>query len=831
MSKALIIAEKPSVAADLARVLGGMKKADEYYEGEDYIISSAVGHIVELFMPEDMDKKLKAWRIALLPIIPEKFDLKPIEKTKKKFNELKRLMKRKEVDRVINACDAGREGELIFTYLYEAAGCKKPVQRLWMVSMTPDSIRKAFDQLREDQEMKPLQEAARCRSEADWLIGINGTRVITTRMFGMRGRNVATVGRVQTPTLSLVIEREREIENFKPQSYWKIVGDFAVTAGQYEGTFQRPEFKKDPNNEHDRVDRIWKKEDAEAILAEAEAAGSGKVEEEKKRSRQSAPRLYDLTSLQREANGRFGLPAGKTLRIAQALYEKHKMITYPRTDSRALPEDYGSNVMDVLRNTQGDCQKFAERILEQGWVNPSDKRVFNNKQISDHFAIIPTEAKPKKLSSDESKIFDMIQRRFLAIFFPPAEFDITTRISYLGDHAFKTEGKILAKPGWLEVYGKTSPKDDSDSLPPLSEDDGDPPQAQAVALRLEEDETRPPPRYSEATLLAAMEGAGKLVEDEDLADAMKEKGLGTPATRAAIIDQLINQKYIERQGRDLHPTPKAEDVINFISAVNVEDLTSPDMTGEWEYKLNQVAKGEISRQEFMKGIVAMTRKLVDRTKNFEEPDEDLPETSLISPTDQKPMLESLRSFRSQDGELNLYKTVSNRRMQLEEYETLLKEGKVGPLDDFRSKAGKPFSAMLKLEENKVSLDFGNGSGDGGSDEPIDLSEFEVVGTVEPGGKVYATPNAYLSEANNQGDKKAFRLSRTLLGKSIPEEEAKKLLAEKKTGLIKGFRSKRTGRLFDAFLILKDDGKIGFEFPPRAPKKKGAKKKAARKKKS
>lgn len=829
MSKALIIAEKPSVAGDLARVLGKMKKVGEYYESEEYIISSAVGHIVELFMPEDMDKKLKAWRIALLPIIPEKFELKPIERTKKKFNELKKLMKRKDVDRVINACDAGREGELIFTYLYEASGCKKPVQRLWMVSMTPDSIRRSFDQLREDQEMKPLQAAARCRSEADWLIGINGTRVITSRMFGMRGRNVATVGRVQTPTLSLVIDRERIIENFQPRSYWKIIGDFAISAGQYEGTFQKPGFKKNPDDEHDRIDRIWNKEDAEAILAEAEEAGSGKVEEEKKRSRQSAPRLYDLTSLQREANGRFGLPAGKTLRIAQALYEKHKMITYPRTSSRALPEDYVGNVTEVLKNTQGDTKRFAEKVLEEGWVNPSDKRVFNNKQVSDHFAIIPTEAKPKKLTSDESKIFDMIQRRFIAIFFPSAEFDITTRISHLGDHPFKTEGKILAKPGWLEVYGKSTATEDS--LPALSDEDGDPPVAQAIALRLEADETRPPPRYTEATLLAAMEGAGKLVEDEDLADAMKEKGLGTPATRAAIIDQLINQKYLERMGRDLHPTPKAEDVINFISAVDVEDLTSPDMTGEWEYKLNQVEKGELSRQEFMKEIVAMTRKLVDRTKNFEEPNEDLPQTSLISPTDQKPMLESLRSFRSQDGELNLYKTVSNRRMQLEEYETLLKEGKIGPLDDFRSKAGKPFSAMLKLEENKVSLDFGNGDGSGDSGEPQDLSEFEVVGTVEPGGKVYATPAAYVSEANNQGDKKAFRLSRTLLGKSIPEEEAKKLLSEKKTSLIKGFRSKRTGRLFDAFLILKEDGKIGFEFPPRAPRKKAAKKKTDSKKNS
>ena len=829
MSKALIIAEKPSVAADLARTLGKFKKQDDHYENDDYVIASAVGHIVELFMPEDIDKKFKAWRIATLPIIPEKFELKPIEKTKKKFQELKKLMARKDVDRIINACDAGREGELIFTYLYEAAKCKKPVQRLWMVSMTPESIRRSFEDLREDQSMKPLQAAARCRSEADWLIGINGTRVLTSRMFGMRGRNVATVGRVQTPTLTMVIEREKEIERFKPQSYWKIVTDFAISEGQYEGTYQKPDFKKDPENEHDRADRIWNKEQAETILAEAEAAGAGAVEEEKKRSRQSAPRLYDLTSLQREANSRFGLPAGKTLRIAQALYEKHKIITYPRTDSRALPEDYISNVTEVLRNTSGDSARFAKRVLEKDWINPKDRRIFNNKQVSDHFAIIPTEAKPKKLTSDESKIFDMVQRRFIAVFFPPAEFDITTRISRLGDHAFKTEGKVLAKPGWLEVYGKTTATEDS--LPPITPPDGDPPQTRAVAVRLEEDETRPPPRYTEATLLAAMEGAGKRVDDEELAEAMKEKGLGTPATRAAIIDQLINQKYIERIGRDLHPTPKAEDVINFIAAVDVEELTSPDMTGQWEYRLNQVARGELSREEFMKGIISMTRHLVEQTRTFEEEDEDLPETPLISPTDQKPMRESLRSYRSQDGKLTLYKTVSNRRMQIEEYQTLLKEGRVGPLDDFRSKAGKPFSAMLKLEDNKASLDFGNGNGENGSDEPLDLSEFEVVGQIEAGGKVYATPNAYVSEANNNGDKKAFRLSRTLLGKSIPEEEARKLLQDGKTGLIEGFRSKRTGRLFSAFLVLKEGGGIGFEFPPRPAKKKKAAKKSASKKKS
>jgi DNA topoisomerase-3 len=828
--KTLIVAEKPSVATDLARALGGLKKNGDFYENDQYIISSAVGHLVELFMPDDIDKKLKAWRISLLPILPEKFELKPIEKTKKKFQEVKKLMKRKDVGKIINACDAGREGELIFTYLYEAAKCKKPVERLWMVSMTKEGILSAFKDLRANEEMVPLQEAARSRSEADWLIGINGTRVLTTRMYGARGRNVATVGRVQTPTLAMVIEREKEIESFQPQTYWKITAQFGVEAGAYEGTYQKPDFKKSEDAPHDRPDRIWDQEAADRVLAEVHEAGLATVEEEKKRSRQSAPRLYDLTTLQREANNRFGLPAGKTLRIAQALYERHKMITYPRTDSRALPQDYPASVEQVLGGLVGEVGGYAKQVLDNNWVVPGNKKIFNNAQVSDHFAIIPTDAKPKKLTADEAKVYDMILRRFVAVFYPAAEYDVTTRLSKAGEHTFKTEGKVLAKQGWLEVYGQKNVG--QDNLAPLSPGDGNPPEAKLVSAEMEEDATRPPPRYTEATLLSAMEGAGKLVEDDELAEAMKEKGLGTPATRAAIIDQLIYQKYLEREGRELIPTPKAEDLVNFIEAVHAHQLTSPSMTGDWEYKLKEVEHGKLSRQDFMKGIVDMTKDLVDRTKNFDEKDEDLPDSPFVSPTDGKPMKESLRSFRAQDGNLTIYKTMSNRRLHHDEIMELLKEGKVGPLDNFRSKAGKPFSAVLKLEEGRVSMDFGNGDGNGGDNglDDLDLSQFEVVGVAPDGGKVYATPQAYVSEKRKEGDPKAFRMSRTLLGKTVPEHQVKKLLTEKKTDLIEGFRSRKTNRLFSAFLILKDNGGIGFEFPPRAPKKKGAAKKMAAAKK-
>ena len=831
--KQLVIAEKPSVATDLARVLGKVPKKGDFFENDELIITSAVGHVVELQMPEDIDKKRYGfWRLQELPIVPKKFDLKPSEKTKDRFALLKKLMKRKDVGEIVNACDAGREGELIFRYVVELAKVKKPTKRLWMVSMTPEGIREAWKNLRTEEEMNPLSDAAHSRSEADWLIGINGTRAITKRMYG-RARNVATVGRVQTPTLTLVWEREEVIKNFKPRGFWRLVGDFGIELGSYQGTYQKPNFKKDPGNEHDRIDRIWEKPEAERILEVVNSTEFAEVTETKKRTRQSAQRLYDLTTLQREANGRFGFPAGKTLRVAQSLYEKHKMLTYPRTDSRALPEDYANNCYQALRALSGGLEQHTKKVIENGWVNPNNKRIFNNKQISDHFAIIPTDANPKKLNEDEAKIYDMVARRFISVFYPPAEFDVTTRISTIaGEHDFKTEGKILAVPGYLEVYGKTLQTGDAETLPALSAGDGQPPKARIENVDLLEEATKPPPRYTEATLLAAMEGAGKLIEDDDLADAMKEKGLGTPATRASIIDHLAYEKYIEREGRELVPTAKAEDLINFLKAVKAGILTSPELTGDWEFKLSQVEQGKMSRKDFMQGIVKVTEEIVENTKTFDEKDEDLAKVEeLIAPTDNLPMLDALRVWKSQDGEISIYKTIGNRRMEVEEIQTVLKEGKVGPLDGFRSKMGKPYSAMLKFEDNKVAMDFGN---DGDGDGELDISNLEqypVVGKdPETGGRIFATPTAYVCEHYRQeGFDKALRINRSMLGKTLPEEEITKLVTEKKTGLITGFRSNRTKRLFDAFLILKEGNKIGFEFPPRPPRKKAAKKKAAAKK--
>ncbi len=817
--KSLVIAEKPSVAADLARALGKIPKHGDHYENEEYVISYALGHLVELEMPEDIDKKKYGfWRLETLPIIPAKFGLKPIEDSKDRFTALKKLLARKDLSQVINACDAGREGELIFAYLYQLTKCKLPVKRAWMQTMTMEGIREAFRTLREGEKLKGLEDAARCRSESDWLIGINGTRALTKRMFGSRAGNVASVGRVQTPTLAIVYAREQEIRNFKPRDYWRITATFEIASGRYEGVYQRPNFKRAENDEHDRIDRLWDQAAAEAVLAACQGQPAARLSEEKKASSQIAPRLYDLTTLQREANNRYGLPARRTLQIAQALYERHKMITYPRTDARALPEDYIPTVRETLKNLHGHLAPHAQKVLAEGWVRPN-KRIFNNEQISDHFAIIPTTHEAKHLDEMEAKVFDMIARRFVAVFHPAAEFDITTRISTVAPgHDFKTEGKVLTAPGWLAVYGRTTVDDDSPdskALPPLMPDDGTPPQAKTLEPVLHREATKPPPRYTEATLLSAMEGAGKLVDDEELAEAMKERGLGTPATRADTIDGLINQKYLDRPQRELIPTAKAEQLLQFLGAVQAEELTKPDLTGDWEYKLRQMEHGKFTRDRFMAEIAATTKGIVERVKNFEEDESVARVTDIVSPTDGKPLRETLRGYKSQDGELMLYKVIGGRKMEEHEIAELVRTGQVGPLDGFISaKTRARFSALLKLTKDaesgkyKAEYDFG---------DKVDL------GTVEPywtdprtGAQLCEVGSSHvLRERDGDGWKQSFRIGRLMCQKPITREMAIQLVGNGKTELIKGFISKK-GRPFDAFLK-KEGAKFSWEFPPRAPK--------------
>src|SRR6266699_3830898 len=497
MGKTLIIAEKPSVASDIAKALGGFKKQDDYYESERHVLSSAVGHLLELQCPEEFEAKKGKWTFAHLPVIPPHFDLQPIERNENRLKLLAKLIKRKDVDALINACDAGREGELIFRYIVRYVGAKKPIQRLWLQSMTPAAIRDGFTSLREDQSMRPLADAAVCPSESDWLVGINGTRAMTAFNSKTGGFHLTTVGRVQTPTLAILVEREERIKYFVPRDYWEIHGTFKAKAGEYEGRWFDEKFSRADGDADLKPERIWDHQLAESIREKCHGK-PGLVTEESKPTTQLSPPLYDLTSLQREANGRFGFSAKNTLGLAQALYEKHKVLTYPRTDSRALPEDYINTVKETLGMLgQTQYAGFADQVLKNDWVKPN-KRIFNNAKVSDHFAIIPTSLAPKHLSEPEHKLYDLVTKRFLAVFYPAAEFLVTTRITRVEGEPFKTEGKVMVNAGWLAVYGKEAAEsDDTPSLVPVKPNET----VKTEKIEVEANVTRPPARYSEATLL------------------------------------------------------------------------------------------------------------------------------------------------------------------------------------------------------------------------------------------------------------------------------------------------------------------------------------------
>ncbi len=829
MSKTLIIAEKPSVAADIARSLGDFEKHQDHFENDQYVLSSAVGHLLELRAPEQYDVKRGKWTFTHLPVIPPHFDLAPIAKSEARLKVLMRLIKRKDVGQLINACDAGREGELIFRYIVQAAKAKQPVRRLWLQSMTPAAIREAFEQLRSDDEMMPLADAARSRSEADWLVGINGTRAMTAFNSKEGGFYLTTVGRVQTPTLAIVVEREDKIRKFVARDYWEVRAAFDAKAGGYEGRWFDTKFKKNEDVDA-RAERLWEGQKAAAI-ADACRGKTGTATEEAKPSTQLAPLLFDLTSLQREANSKFGFSAKTTLSIAQALYERHKVLTYPRTDSRALPEDYVAIVrktMDALGGTP--YREFAKKIVKQGWVKPN-KRVFDNTKVSDHFAIIPTLQTPKHLSEVEAKLYDLVVKRFLSIFFPAAEYLVTTRITEIEGHSFKTEGKVLVEPGWLAIYGREAMQEQG-SLPKI--DQGERVKAtdvQSIALA-----TRPPARYTEATLLSAMEGAGKLMEDDDLRAAMVGKGLGTPATRSTIIEGLIDQRYMVRDGKDLRPTRKAFDLITLLKGLDIEELTAPELTGEWEHKLSLMERGQLKRDLFMKEIAGMTKKVVDRAKSYQSNTVPIDDPATLvapcpTPSCKGQIVENYRRYACTKCEFSLPKHPGSRTFEVEEVEQLLRDRTIGPLNGFISKMGRPFSAVLKITpELKIEFDFGQSNDDGTSD-PIDFSKSTMIGPCPKcSGRVFEQPMSYLCE-NSVGAKLErrcdFRSGKVILQQSIDSIQMAKLLNEGRTDLMRGFVSNRTRRKFSAFLVRKPDGTTGFEFEPR-PVKAGAPAKRAAK---
>ncbi len=826
MGKALIIAEKPSVATDIARALGGFTKKDEYFESEHYVLSSAVGHLLELCVPADQEVKRGKWSFAHLPMIPTHFDLRPVEKSASRLNVLLRLIKRKDVDALVNACDAGREGELIFRYIVQHAKSEKPIQRLWLQSMTPAAIREGFQALRQDADLRPLASAAVCRSESDWLVGINGTRAMTAFNSKSGGFQLTTVGRVQTPTLAIIVEREERIKKFVQRDYWELHATFQAASGAYEGRWFDEKFSKEKNGDAElKPERIWDKAKADALCARC-AGKPGVVTEDSKATSQLSPLLFDLTSLQREANGRFHFSAKRTLQLAQALYERHKAITYPRTDSRALPEDYLDTVRQTLRQLEHvGYGSLVQPILDHGWVKPN-RRIFNNAKISDHFAIIPTSLAPKSLEGDEAALYHFITRRFLSVFYPPAEFLVTTRITRVENEPFKSEGKVLVSPGWLAVYGKEAQTDDTPTLAPVKPNET----VQTTDIVAKPCQTKPPARFNEATLLTAMEGAGKLIEDEELREAMSEKGLGTPATRAAIIEGLILEEYIHRQGRELIPTPKAFSLMTLLRGIGIPELCSPELTGNWEFQLKQIEHGRLGREEFMRKIEAMTRAIVEKAKGYEHDTVpgDFGKVHAPCPKCGGLVVENYRRFQCQKCDFSFAKTMGGRQLEPADVETLLTQRSVGPLQGFRSRLGRAFAAILKLSpENKVEFDFGQNANGGAAAGPVDFTGQEPLGKCPKcNSNVFENGNSYLCEKAAATPRACtFRTGKTILQRAIERPQITKLLEAKKTDLLDKFISKK-GRPFAAYLCVNADGKVGFEFAPRAPRAKGGKAGAA-----
>ena len=831
MGKSLVIAEKPSVATDIARVLKAARdKSKDFFENDDYVISSAVGHLLTIIVPPDQDIKRGKWTFDKLPHIPTHFDLEPIAKSEARLRVLLRLIKRDDIDCLVNACDAGREGELIFRYIIQYATAKHPrktagkaVSRLWLQSMTPDAIRTGFANLRSDDDMKPLANAASCRSEADWLVGINGTRAMTAFNSKSGGFYLTPVGRVQTPTLAVVVEREKEIRAFEPKDYWEVGATFRAAAGEYTGRWLDDGFKKDPGDAHKRAERIWEQAKADGIRAKCDGQ-AGEVSEQSKPTKQAAAALFDLTTLQREANAKFGFSARNTLGIAQALYERHKVLTYPRTDSRCLPEDYTGTVKQTLESLgQARYSSLASDVLKNDWVHGGNKKVFNNAKISDHFAIIPTlKPAPATLKEQEQKIYDLVAKRFIAVFYPSAEFLVTTRITRVEGEPFKTEGKVLVKPGWFTVYGRDKSLEGAGHLVPVATGES----VQAAEVSVEAKATRPPARFTEATLLGAMEHAGKRIDDEELREAMSDKGLGTPATRASIIEELIRHKYMVRELRELIPTAQASSLITLLTALKVDALSKPELTGEWEFKLKEIERRNFDRESFMNEIRSMTEKLVGTAKAFDGDtvpgDYGVLETPC--PKCGGVVRETYKRFHCEaDGcEFSFWKIMGGRQFELPEADELVANRRIGPLDGFRSKMGRAFSAELKLTgEHKVEFDFGNDDED---EEEVDFSGQEPVGTCPKcKGPVYEHGRAYVCEKNTGKVRECkFRTGKTILKRDIEKEQVAKLLKDGKTDLIPNFISKK-GRPFKAYLVLKPDGDVGFEFEPRAkPAAKGGK---------
>ncbi len=740
MSKTLVIAEKPSVGRDLARVLPGpFAKQEGYLDGPDYVITWAVGHLVQLADPDEYDAKYKRWRMPDLPIVPSKFKLVVRdERSRKQMSVVTSQLGREEVERVVNACDAGREGELIFAYLYEKAKAKKPVQRLWLNSMTTAAMKSAFDSLRPSEDYALLEQAARSRSEADWIVGMNATRAATIRLKSSFDGAVS-LGRVQTPTLAIVARREEEIKAFVPEPYWLVDARFDAgngadggDGGDFGGDGSTDNGSSRGGAEGSRVyggrfhagakPRLATEEEALAIVAACQGRQGTITKLDKKEQRERAPMLYDLTTLQREANTRYGFSARRTLAAAQRLYEEHKALTYPRTNSRYLTTDMVEEIKPTAELVGGQKEYAKAAAYVTGLDVLPLARVVNNEKVSDHHAIIPTKAEHAvdRMGDDDKRVYDMVVRRFLAVFHPEAVFE-NTRVETTvvpagaqsgGDesagYVFRTRGKLLLVPGWRGVYGevpseaKSAAEEDEGAdqqLPKLNDGEN----VQTLEIASERKETKPPRRYSDASLLGAMETAGKLVEDDELREAMKESGIGTPATRAAIIERLIQVGYIERDARALVATEKG---LNVIRLLGEHALTSPDMTGQWEHRLDKIERGEDSREKFM-GDIAGFAELTVKELDEKLKDVRIPRANLgpcpICGHDIKENRKGYSCWARDDPGCGfvIWKGKSGKQLPVAVAKELVHSGYTAKaVTGFKARSGRNFRARLALSQNE-----------------------------------------------------------------------------------------------------------------------------------
>jgi DNA topoisomerase-3 len=894
MAKNLVITEKPSVARDVVEALGGFDEHEGYWESDEMLVTFAVGHLFELPSPEDIDEKYKRWTLDTLPILPDKFDLKPKDSHRERIAVIQSLLERPDLGDVINACDAGREGELIFREIVDYFKTSNPLKRLWLQSMTKKAIKVGFENVQPGEKFEGLRDAAYCRTHADWLIGMNATRALTRRL-KTRSENTAwSAGRVQTPTLAMLVDREFGILSHMPKPFWRIAANFQAADHDYEGQWFDPDQSNDDEKDAQaKPDRIFDKPTAEGIMAKI-LNKVGTASETRKPSRESAPPLFDLTSLQREANRRFAWSARRTLNAAQRCYEAHKVLTYPRTDARALPEDYRDTVLDVLKELQSDArfQTTAALLLKDGLQN--EKKIFDDSKVSDHFAIIPTGLNPDaELEGDDGKLFDLVTRRFLSAFCVPALWSRIERITMVEGESFRTRARILVEPGWRIALGAESETAESaDKLLPLvaGQDKVDGVTVKDLSQELSEEITKPPARITEGRLLSLMENAGAQIEDEDAANALRDKGIGTPATRADIIENLIRKTYVDRVAKALRPTVKGMRLIDILHRMNAESLASARLTADIEKNLAEVQAESREAESFMKKMREYATDIVERTRTFEF--EDLfPDKNALGncPLCSKPVyerswfyrckepanLDEMRKVQKEwdrknrrkknpdterpeidDCTFRIWKDKSGRYVDHTSVQELLSEGTTRVLDGFATRQGRSYKAQLYLNEDKETAVNIISEGGEGEDEVI-LPEYGI--NPDPlgpcphckEGEWVETKYSFLCSRGKAAFDKLGKdewtlttlkkkeqaevddycpsiMPRTVCKREMTREEALVYLRDGKTALLSDFISRR-GRPFGAILLLKESGRHGFEFPPRGGGATGGKKKATKKK--